>query len=108
MNHDEKNAADWIVSNGEAGMTLLSFLQGKKENKFSRKALKKAIDNKCCRINGRIELFSSHLLKKNDHIALRDFLQEKKARLPLLYEDEDLLIVDKPAGLVSENRFFAP
>jgi 23S rRNA pseudouridine955/2504/2580 synthase len=98
---------DWRVSAEEAGMPLLSFLRKKNKDAPSVKSLKRAIDGKCCIVNGQIETFSSHPLKKNDRILLRK-REEKRFTLAFLYEDADLLIVDKPAGLICEERFFAP
>lgn len=97
----------WCVSADEAGMPLLSFLRKRNPQAASVKSLKRAIDGKCCIVNGQIETFSSHPLKKNDRVLLHK--QEGKPQaLSLLYEDADLLIVDKPAGLTCEDRFFAP
>lgn len=97
----------WRVSAEEAGMPLLSFLRKKNKEAPSVKSLKRAIDGKCCIVNGQIETFSSHRLKKNDQIILRK-KEKKHFTLPLVYEDADLVIVDKPAGLICEERFFAP
>lgn len=99
----------WRVSAQEAGMPLLSFLRKKNEDVPSVKSLKRAIEAKRCTVNGKTETFSSHPLKENDTIVL-DYADERPAKktLTVLYEDGDLLIVDKPAGLVCENRYFAP
>jgi 23S rRNA pseudouridine955/2504/2580 synthase/23S rRNA pseudouridine1911/1915/1917 synthase len=97
----------WCVSAEEAGMPLLSFLRKKNPDAPSVKSLKRAIDGKCCIVNGQIEIFSSHPLKKNDRVLLQK-QEEKRQALTLLYTDADLLIVDKPAGLTCEDRFFAP
>jgi 23S rRNA pseudouridine955/2504/2580 synthase len=112
MNDQPENnfVRKWRVSVKEAGMRLLAFLRKKNLNAPSMKSLKRALDGKCCTINGRIETFSSHLLKTNDLVVLHNPLLKRteKFHLPILYEDEDLLIVDKPAGLTCENRIFAP
>lgn len=97
----------WCVNPDEAGMPLLSFLRKRNPDAPSVKSLKRAIDGKCCIINGQVETFSSHPLKKNDRVLLHK-QEEKRQSLTLLYDDADLLIVDKPAGLTCEDRFFAP
>src|SRR5271170_1303963 len=99
----------WRVSTEEAGMRLLAFLRKKNPDVPSVKSLKRAIDGKRCTVNGKTETFASHPLKKDDLVIL-NFIEEKKEKtvLTILYEDPDLLIVDKPAGVISENRYFAP
>src|SRR5690242_14087697 len=85
----------WRVSLQEEGMSLLAFLREKNSDAPSVKSLKRAIDGKRCTVNGRTETFSSHPLKKNDVITL-NFAEFKKSSLTILYEDQDLIIVDKP------------
>src|SRR5690348_12982640 len=98
----------WRVSPKEAGMSLLAFLREKNPDAPSVKALKRSIDGKCCTVNGKIELFSSSRLKAGDVVSLQRVLSDRITSLSILYEDSDLLIVDKPAGLICENRYFAP
>jgi 23S rRNA pseudouridine955/2504/2580 synthase/23S rRNA pseudouridine1911/1915/1917 synthase len=97
------------VSSQEQGVGLLAFLRTKIPETFSTKAIKRAIDGKCCTINQRVEIFSSHVVSKGDKIVIRfktkepPFLQKN---LEILYEDEDLLICNKPVGVVSEPKAF--
>ncbi len=151
----------WRVSKQEAGTRLLQFLRGKCSDAPSVKAIKRAIDGKCCTVNRRIETFSSYILKENDIVELKPFeaipksveiftfdkasdpgLQQaepvskqpmckhmgdadsckdgddgavksedfnrfryKKEKTPVLFEDKDLLIINKPSGVVSEGKF---
>ncbi len=93
------------VSKKEAGMRLLQFLRENYPEAPSVKTLKRAIDGKCCTINGRIETFSSYILEENDSVALNSVgLEKKTASISVLYEDDQLLIVNKPAGIVSDLR----
>ncbi|MCI0382038.1 MAG: RluA family pseudouridine synthase [Chlamydiae bacterium] len=97
----------WKVSHKEHGMKLLPFLREKCEAYPSVKSLKRAIENKCCTIDGKVEFFSTHPLSKNQIIELR-FSEEKQQRISpkILYEDEDLIIFDKPAGLITKLENF--
>ena len=105
---DHSMVLKWRVQAQEQGMRLLSFLREKNRDSASVKSLKRAIDTKRCSVNGRIEIFSSYLLKKGDIVVL-DCVEEKAiTSLNVLYEDSYLLIVDKPAYLICENRYFAP
>ncbi len=96
----------WRVSKKEAGMHLLQFLREKYPEAPSVKAIKRAIDGKLCTVNGRIETFSSYPLKANDIVVLSKsaFALQKEVKIPILYEDKDLLIINKPAGLISEHH----
>src|SRR6266404_506320 len=98
---------EWVVTSEEKGMTLHAFLRKKCPQAPSVKALKRAIDGKYCRVNGKVETFSSHPLKVNARVELDERAFKVKPRISgllVLYEDEELLICDKPAGLISDNR----
>lgn len=94
----------------EQGMALHAFLRLRVHEGISAKALKRAIDAKCCRVNGKVEFFSSYALVKGDRVELQLATQEpresQKQPLDILYEDEHLLICNKAAGVVSEPAFF--
>lgn len=94
------------VSIQKKGMTLLAFLREEYPDRPSVKALKRAIEAKKCTVNGRVETFSTHELKAGDEISLE--LQEiKKAPKPLvLWEDESLIVFDKPPGVVCDPKNF--
>lgn len=90
----------FIVTKEEEGMTLLSFLREHKLESDSVKSLKKLIDHKCCRVGNKIERFATRKLKAGDRITLE--ILEQASPLSILYEDEALLICDKPTGVVSD------
>lgn len=99
----------WRVSKKQAGMRLLQFLRENCPEAPSVKMIKRAIDGKLCTVNNRTETFSSYSLSENDTVVLRSIAFEKPEELrivkvPILYEDRELLIVNKPAGLVSDNK----
>lgn len=85
-------------------MKLLPFLRKRCGDISSVKGLKRAIDSKCVRVNGRIEIFSTHALRKGDRVEIS--LPKKIGKPFVLYENERLLIYDKPAGVVSEEKNF--
>jgi RluA family pseudouridine synthase len=101
----------WTVTSEEEGITLLSFLKSRYKEAPSTKAIKRAIDSKFCTVHGRVETFSSHPLKQGAQVALdlSAFSQPKfSCSLSILYEDADLIIYNKPVGVVSESRSFHP
>lgn len=95
----------WRVSRKEAGTRLLQFLRDKCPEAPSVKALKRALDGKLCTVNGRIETFSSYTLEENDLVNLSDIPVEKKEmRVSILYEDDEILVANKPAGMLTDLR----
>ncbi len=95
------------VSSQEAGMRLLAFLRKHCGEHSSVKGLKRAVESKGCRINGRVETFSTRILAGGDIVQLEIVSQEKRAPLVFLYEDADILVCDKPAGVVCEGKNFS-
>lgn len=104
----------WRVTQQEEGVTVLSFLRSKLclgINSPSVKAVKRVIDGKGCTVNRHVERFSSTHLRANDLVCVKKkALIEKDpsstVTFPTLYEDEDLLICAKPAGVVCEREQF--
>lgn len=104
-----KHAWKWRVSKKEAGTRLLQFLRDHCKQAPSVKAIKRAIDGKLCTVNNRIQNFSSFLLKEGDCVVLNKeaFATVKIGScvsIPILYEDTELLIINKPAGVISDAR----
>lgn len=90
------------VSHQEAGATLHRFLISHLALEFSGKAIKKLIETQCCKINGRTERFGSTILLEGDQVVLQT-PSSSSARLHILYEDEEILAIDKWAGLVCDQ-----
>ncbi|OGN52864.1 MAG: hypothetical protein A2Y28_01885 [Chlamydiae bacterium GWC2_50_10] len=86
------------------GMKLLHFLKSECKESFSVKAIKRAIDSKRCYLNGRIETLSTRRLHSGDRIAIALALKRGENILSILYEDEHFLALNKPPGLVCDNR----
>ena len=90
----------------EQGMNLLPFLRDRWPSAPSVKALKRAIDNKRCTINGRVETFSTHSLSKGDRIEI-ELIDEKPKMVTALYEDDAIIVCNKPSGIVSDVKNFS-
>ena len=91
-------------------MRLLAFIKSQCEEAPSVKAIKRAIDCKRCTVNRRIETFSSFVLSEGDLVVLSAdaFAEEEKKSIPILYEDEDLLVCNKPPGVISDASALRP
>jgi 23S rRNA pseudouridine1911/1915/1917 synthase len=75
---------------------------------FSRSKIQKLVISSCISVNGVVIVDPNHSLKFKDEIVVCDnFIDEKSALLPekdvkfsVIYEDEDLILINKPAGVV--------
>jgi RluA family pseudouridine synthase len=98
----------WFVDKKAAGLSLHNFLKERLES-YSGRKIKKAIDRHLCFINGVVEHFSNITLKKGDKIVfhiegldavLGRYVFENER---VLYDDGEVLVYDKPAGITSED-----
>ena len=98
---------DWVVHKKFEGLTLQAFIKQKLGELYSGRVIKRAIDRQMCFVNGSVERFSNTVLKAGDKILFHiDFILKKSFEFELcrvLYEDTDLLVYDKPAGVTSEE-----
>ncbi len=98
--------AQWRVTQQQSGTKLIAFLCEKLEFRYSARFLKRSIEGNLCSINGRIERFGSTVLGKGDIVEflLDGPLQSSIQEAPkILYRDADLVIIDKPAGISSDD-----
>lgn len=95
----------WRVSKKEKGLGVAAFLRKKCTEAPSVKALRRAIDSKCCSVNGRLETIASRELEEDDQVALRHASFDVVEQEPtVLFEDEWLLVCNKPSGMVCEGQ----
>ncbi len=103
---------EWVVSAEEAGSKLIVFLSHHLSDRYSARFLKRMIEHNRCQINQRTERFASTILNKGERIRLDLEGDISPPRAPalqfeperLLYEDADLLIYNKPAGVNSDEK----
>ena len=97
------------VPAGIAGLRLSDYAVGVFEALPSRKSVKKAIKRGAIWVDGR-PAGTGHWVASGQRIELRELREEPPPVLPLvfpvLYEDDDLAVIRKPAGLpVSGNQY---
>jgi len=99
----------WRARPNDAGTRLTSYLRRKIGEGASLAAVKRGLEKGLCTINGRIETFGSYKICSGDKVSYKGALYaepsttvriESKA---ILYEDESLLIYDKPSGIPTEH-----
>ena len=89
------------VNKEEEGQRLPNYIQSHLSTPLSLKAIKKVIEENGCRINNRLERFASYHVKAGDSV---EFTPTSQPELEMLYEDDYLAVLDKPAFLVCESE----
>ena len=73
---------------------------------FTRSQIKKIIDTQAIKINNQIIVSASKKVKNGDKICIlhqfqkNENIKPKKINLEIIFEDKDLLIINKPKGMV--------
>ena len=91
-----------IIDENSIGQRIDKYLTDNTE--YTRSKIQKMIDNGNILVNGK-EVKSSYILKENDNIEINDYIEEtdiipENIPLDIYYEDEDLIVVNKPSGMV--------
>jgi 23S rRNA pseudouridine1911/1915/1917 synthase len=100
----EKNI-NLIVEENENNLRLDIFIN-KKEELISRTRIKNLILKKKLKINNKIIISPSKKVSTGDNISLQipepkeATLKPYNFKLDIIYEDEDLLVINKPAGII--------
>ena len=87
----------------EAGERLDKYLA--KETEYSRATISKMLEAEYISVNNKIEK-PSYKVRENDIIEIKDgFIEETDIKatemnLDIVYEDDDLIVINKPSGLV--------
>ncbi len=91
------------ITRGTAGQSILAFL---KQKRYSHSVITQLKKTECGILINGIWAYTSHILKESDLLAIRlaepcgtDAACPKALPFRVVYEDEDLLIADKPAGM---------
>ena len=99
------NTIKFSVDNKNSGKRLDIFLTNK-INYLTRTFLKKLIESKQVKINGNTASFPSIKVKCEDQVIINIIKKDtkdiipKKIKLNIVYEDKDILIINKPKGMV--------
>ncbi|MCH9609892.1 MAG: Ribosomal large subunit pseudouridine synthase D [Chlamydiales bacterium] len=81
---------------------LLPYLRDELRGEWKTKPLRWLIEHHRCHVNGFVERFCSTRLRKGDEVEI--FLEEPpSSEIPILFEDDELIVINKPVALTSEN-----
>lgn len=78
---------------------------------FSAKKVEQLLNLNGCKLNGKIERFGSKKVMLGDQVKiypayLKSGISEE-ARIPILFEDEYLIVIDKPTGIASDRELLS-
>ncbi len=99
------NSIKFLVDEKNDGKRLDVFLSKKIEH-LTRSNIKKIIETNDVKINKKVIAFSSKKVRKNDSVSIRLIIKKvnklipSKIKLDIRFEDKDILIVNKPKGMV--------
>jgi len=95
-----------LITQSEDNNLRVDVFVNKKESSLSRTRIKNLILNKKLKLNGKVINSPSHKVLNGDKINL-EIPEPKKAslksfdfKLNIIYEDGDLLVINKPAGII--------
>tara|TARA_B100001057_G_C22727031_1_gene902143 strand:+ start:66 stop:1046 length:981 start_codon:yes stop_codon:yes gene_type:complete len=100
-----KNNINFIVEEGEKNLRVDIFIN-KKWGLISRSRIKKLILEKNLKLNNKVIINPAKKVLVGDKISLKipeikeDSLKPYDFKLKIIYEDDHLLIIDKPAGII--------
>ena len=95
-----------FLVNSEESNQRIDIILNNKEKSLSRNRIKNLINDEKLKINGSIVNNPSKKVNLGDKLSLKipdpkvTSLKPYNFKLKIIYEDEDLLIIDKPAGII--------
>jgi 23S rRNA pseudouridine1911/1915/1917 synthase len=96
---------EFKVGTDDAGVRADIFV-AKKYPQFARAALSILFDKKIVIINGKAAKAGAKI-KEGDSISLDEsklFMKPKEIILPVLYEDSNVMVINKPAGILTHSK----
>lgn len=94
----------FIVKKEEAGKRIDAYISNKDEE-ISRTAVQRLIEEESILVNGK-KTKASYKVQENDKIEIQEVkpkeieLKAQEIPLEVIYEDEDIIVINKPKGLV--------
>ncbi len=96
-----------VVSEPDAGKRLDSFLTATIDE-LNRSSVDKLIDNSSVKVNRKTQTKAGYKLKVDDQIEInidiKEVITPQKVDLPVIYEDENCIVIDKPEGILTHSK----
>ena len=99
-----------LIAKGRDNKTRVDIFINKNQKDISRSRIKNLILNEKLKINNKIILDPAKKINSNDLITLvipepkKTSLKPFKFKLDIVYEDEDLIVIDKPEIICTRSR----
>ncbi len=95
---------NFTIDESQVGKRLDVYIQENFTN-YSRSTIQRLLKNQSVLINGKTNK-NSYKLKLNDNIVVSGFDPEKVAKItiPVIYEDDDCIVINKPEGVLSHSK----
>jgi 23S rRNA pseudouridine1911/1915/1917 synthase len=104
----QKNNLTFFIKKNKEGEKLQTFLRNNLKEGPSLKITKKILEKKFVTVNSKLQRYGSYRLKENDIIKVsiiyKNLLNKETFNIDILYEDNYILIVDKPTNFVSTDQ----
>lgn len=103
-----KRREELFAEGVDAGSRLDLFLTGRLAG-VSRKGIKRALDSGCVFVDKQVQRRANYLLRGDERVLLTlpgECPLAAKPEVKIIYRDEDLFAIDKPAGLSSHPTAF--
>ena len=97
---------EFVVSDADKGSRIDQFLALRLHDRFSRSQIKRLIETGEVRVRGASMTSSHYRIRPGETIEIKwtgereDETRAEAIPVDIVYEDEDLLVVNKPAGMV--------
>jgi 23S rRNA pseudouridine1911/1915/1917 synthase len=104
----QKSYLTFLIKKNKEGELLQTFLRKNLKEIPSLKITKNILEKNLVTINSKIQKYGSYRLKKNDIIKVsinyKSLLDKKPLNIKILYEDEYILVIDKPINFISTDQ----
>lgn len=101
----------FTVTKKDQEISLRNFVK-QNFSEYSTRDIERLLARNGCEVNHSQQRFGSTKLREGDLVKVTTYFLEKKSSkklsIPVLYQDDDLLIIDKPAGISSSLKDLQP
>lgn len=97
----KSHSKSFTISKKANGERLGTVIQDHVEG--SSRKIKRSIDSGGCKVNGVIEHFASRRMKVGERVDFH-FVTEVKGEMEVVFEDDYLIVYDKPPGYVCDDK----